>query len=178
VNEFRRASLEQLLALLEAAREELEAGWVQGGWWSVSPGGGQRTMVSGLVAGACRPESVSAVCLVGALVRAGSGQGPGSEVGRAIDAVYDALWESRGQPAARPGPSAPPVSSPQVRLAHVQALTRWNDAKGRTSDEVVAILDRAISRTILSLAAIPAPRGSCSSQRDHEAGRGLSGSYR
>jgi hypothetical protein len=41
-------------------------------------------------------------------------------------------------------------------------LTRWNDAQGRTSEEVLAILDRAISRTMLSLAAIPAPPGSSS----------------
>ena len=37
MEEFQRATLEQLLALLEAARGELEAGWVQGGWWSVPP---------------------------------------------------------------------------------------------------------------------------------------------
>jgi hypothetical protein len=41
-------------------------------------------------------------------------------------------------------------------------LTRWNDAEGRTSEEVLAVLDRAISRTILSLAAIPAPQADSS----------------
>jgi hypothetical protein len=165
--ENRRAGLEQLLALLEAAREELAAGWVQSGWWSVSRGDGERVLATGLAAGASRPESVSAVCLVGALVRADSGQGmdAGSGAGRAVGAVYDALWESRGQP----GPDPLAVPSPQVRLAQVRTLTRWNDAEGRTSDEVLAILDRAISRTILSLAAIPAPPGSPSSQE--EAGR-------
>ena len=39
MEEFQRASLEQLLALLEAARGELEAGWVQDGWWSVPRAG-------------------------------------------------------------------------------------------------------------------------------------------
>ncbi|HEY5986951.1 MAG TPA: hypothetical protein VIV12_11330 [Streptosporangiaceae bacterium] len=175
MNELRRASLEQLLALLEAAHEELAAGWVQGGWWSVSPAGGQRAPLTGPAAGAALPEPVRAVCLVGALVRAGTGQGPGSELGRAINVVYDALWESRGQPAAQPGRNPPVVPSPQVRLAQIQTLTRWNDAKGRTSDEVFAILDLAISRTIQSLVAIPAPPGSCLSQRDQEAGCGLSG---
>jgi len=162
--EFRRAGLEQLLALLEAAREELAAGWVQGGWWSVSRGDGERALATGLAAGASRPESVSAVCLVGALVRADSGRGTdaGSGAGRAVGAVYDALWESRGQP----GPDPLAVPSPQVRLAQVRTLTRWNDAEGRTSDEVLAILDRAISRTILSLAAIPAPPGNPSSQEE------------
>jgi hypothetical protein len=143
-----------LLALLEAAREELTAGWVQDGWWSVPRADGQQALVGGLAAGVSRPEPVSAVCLVGALVRAASGQGPDAGGGLAIAAVYDALWESRGQP---PGPWA--VPSPQARLAQVQVLTRWNDADGRTSEEVLAVLDRAISRTMLSLAEIPAPQG-------------------
>jgi hypothetical protein len=69
--------------------------------------------------------------------------------------VYDALWESRGQP-----PGRWSVPSPQARLAQIQVLTHWNDAPGRTNEEVLAILDRAISRTMLSLAAIPAPPGS------------------
>jgi hypothetical protein len=174
VGEFRRTTLQRLLALLEAARQELAAGWVQGGWWSVSPGGGRRTALSGVAAGAAPPESVRAVCLVGALVRAGSGQGTDSELGRAIGVVHDALWESRGHPAARPGPNPPVVPSPQTRLAQIQTLTRWNDAQGRTSDEVFAILDLAISRTIQSLAASPAPPGSCLSLRDQEADCGLS----
>ena len=93
-----------------------------------------------------------------ALIRAGSGQGGDSEAGRAIDAVYDALWESRGQAAATPRPGLLMVSSPQVRQARTQALTRWNDAQGRTSGEVLAVLDQAIARVIQDLAAIPAPR--------------------
>jgi hypothetical protein len=155
--EFQHERLERLLALLEAAREELTAGWVQDGWWSVPRADGQQALVSGLAAGVSGPEPVSAVCLVGALVRAAAGQGPDAGAGLAITAVYDALWESRGQP---PGRWA--VPSPQARLAQVQGLTRWNDAQGRTSEDVLAILDRAISRTMLSLAAIPAPPGSSS----------------
>lgn len=151
-DELWRSGLEQVLALLEGARTELEAGWAQGGWWSAAADGGQRAAVTGLAAGFFAPESASAVCLVGALVRAASRQGPGAEVGRAIDAVHDALWESRGQPSAEPGPGLPAVSSPQVRLARVRTLTRWNDAAQRTGDEVLAIVDRAIARTILSLA--------------------------
>jgi hypothetical protein len=191
-DEYQRASLEQLLALLEAARDELVAGWVQDGWWSVPSDGGRQALASGLAAGVSRPGPVSAVCLVGALVRAGSRQGPGgqdpdgqrpggqhprgpdeqrSRVSRAVGAVYDALWESRGQPAAHSGPGLPPLPSPQVRLAQVQTLTRWNDAEGRTGDEVLAVLDRAISRTMLSLAAMPAPAGGPAPQWDREPGR-------
>lgn len=166
MEEFQRATLEQLLALLEAARGELEAGWVQDGWWSVPRAGAKPALLSGLAAGVSRPDSVNAVCLVGALVRAASAQGPDAGAGRAIDAVHDALWESRGQPSGPPRPGPWPVPSPQVRLAQVQALSRWNDAEGRTSEEVLAVLDRAISRTMLSLAEIPAPGGISSGPRD------------
>ena len=154
---IRRAGLERLLALLEAAHAELSAGWVQGGWWSTPTRDGRQILLTGLAAGPSAPETVGAVCLVGALIRAGSGQGSDSEAGRAIDAVYDALWESRGQPIATPGPGLLTVSSPPVRQARTQVLTRWNDAHGRTSDEVLAVLDRAIARVIQDLAAIPAP---------------------
>ena len=34
------------------------------------------------------------------------------------------------------------VSSPRVRQTKLQALTRWNDEQGRTSDEVLVIIDR------------------------------------
>jgi hypothetical protein len=162
--EFQRERLERLLALLEAARDELTVGWVQDGWWSVPRADGRQALVSGLAAGISGPEPVSAVCLVGALVRAASAQGPDTEASLAITAVYDALWESRGQP---PGPWA--VLSPQARLAQVQALTRWNDAAGRTGEEVLAVLDRAISRTMLSLAEIPAPQGNSSAWPGPEA---------
>ena len=149
------ACLEQVRALLEAARTELSAGWVQGGWWS--SGGGRHTVRNGLAAGASAGGPVSGACLVGALIRAGSRPGGDSETGRAVNAVYDALWESRGQPATTPGPGLLMVSSPPVRQARTQALTRWNDAPGRTSGEVLAVLDRAIARVIQDLAAIPAP---------------------
>jgi hypothetical protein len=147
-DETQHAGLERLLALLEAARTELSAGWVQDGWWTSPAGGGQQILVTGLAAGPSAPATVGAVCLAGALIRAGAGQGGDSEVGRAIDVVYDALWESRGQPTATPAPGVLTVSSPQIRQAKLQALTRWNDARGRTSDEVLAILDRAIGRVI------------------------------
>lgn len=155
--EVQHAYLERLLALLEAARTQLSAGWVQDGWWTSPADGGQQILVTGLAAGTSAPATAGAVCLVGALIRAGARQGGDSEAGRAIDVLYDALWESRGQSAAMPGPSVLAVSCPQVRQAKIQALTRWNDAQGRTGKEVLAVLDRAIARVIQNLAAIPAP---------------------
>jgi hypothetical protein len=36
-------------------------------------------------------------------------------------------------------------------------LTRWNDRAGRTQEEVLAVVDRAISATIMDLMAAPRP---------------------
>jgi hypothetical protein len=155
--ELEHAVLERVLALLEAARAGLSAGWVQDGWWARPAAGGGQVLVTGLVAGVSGPARADATCLVGALVQAGAAQGGGAETGRAVDAVYDALWESRNQPAGTPGPNRLRVSSPQVRQAEVQALIRWNDAPGRTAGDVLAILDRAIARVIQDLAATPVP---------------------
>ena len=96
-DDAQQVGLERLLALLEASRTELSAGWVQDGWWTSPADGGQQILVTGLAAGPSAPATVGAVCLAGALIRAGAGQGGDSEVGRAIDVVYDAPWESRRQ---------------------------------------------------------------------------------
>jgi hypothetical protein len=164
--ELEHAVLERVLALLEEARADLSAGWVQDGWWGRPAGDGRQLVVTGLAAGPSVPGAAQAACLVGALIRAGAAQGGDSEAGRAIDAAYDALWESRGQPADTSGRSLLRVSSPQVRQAKVQALTRWNDARGRTASDVIAILDRAIARVIQNLAASPAPAIARPARRD------------
>jgi hypothetical protein len=148
------AQLTGQLAVLEGARAELEVGWVQGGWWSVTSANGDQRLATGDAPGS--PAHVDGTCLVGALARAGSS----FDVGRAIDAVYDALWVSRGQAAARPDPGGlPPVPAPEVRLARVRTLTRWNDQAGRTQDQVLALVDWAISATIMDLMSVPRPTG-------------------
>jgi hypothetical protein len=139
------------LAVLEGARAELEVGWVQGGWWSVTSADGDRLLVTGAAGGS--PAHVDGACLVGALARGGP------YVGRAVDAVYDALWASRGQ-APQSGPAGlPPVPSPEVRQARVRTLTQWNDQAERTQEEVLAVVDRAISATIMDLMAAPRAPG-------------------
>jgi hypothetical protein len=145
------AQLNGQLAVLEGARAELEAGWVQGGWWSVTSADGDRRLVTGAAGGS--PAHVDGACLVGALARGGP------YVGRAVDVVYDALWASRGQ-APQSGPAGlPPVPSPEVRQARVRTLTQWNDQAERTREEVLAVVDRAISATIMDLMAAPRAPG-------------------
>jgi hypothetical protein len=152
------AQLNRQLAVLEGARAELEAGWVQGGWWAVSSGDGSPRLVTGYAAAGGNPDKVDGVCLVGALVHAGSRlPDAASEVGRAVDAVYDALWDSRGQPGASLPGGLPPVPPPAVRRARVRTLTQWNDRAERTRAEVLAVVDRAISATIMDLMSAPRP---------------------
>jgi hypothetical protein len=145
------AQLNGQLAVLEGARAELEAGWVQGGWWSVTSADGDHRLATGDAGGS--PAHVDGACLVGALARAGSS----SDVGRAVDAVYDALWAFRGQPGAPPDGGLPPVPAPEIRLARVRTLTRWNDQAERTQAEVLNLVDRAISATIMDLMSAPRP---------------------
>jgi hypothetical protein len=144
------AQLNGRLAVLEAVRAELEAGWVQGAWWSVTSADGDRQPTTGDAGG--RPAHVDGACLVGALARGGP------YAGRAVDAVYDALWASRGQAAAQAAPGGmPPLPAPEVRLARVRLLTGWNDQAERTQEEVLAVVDRAISATIMDLMSAPRP---------------------
>jgi hypothetical protein len=143
------AQLNGQLAVLEGARAELEAGWVQGGWWSVTSADGSQRLVTGDSGGS--PAHVDGSCLVGALARGGP------QVGRAVDAVYDALWASRGQPGTPRVGGLPPVPSPEVRTARVRTLTQWNDQAGRTQEEVLALVDSAISATIMDLMSAPRP---------------------
>jgi hypothetical protein len=152
------AQLNRQLAVLEGARAELEAGWVQGGWWVVSSSDGSPRLVTGYAAAGRNPDKVDGACLVGALMLAGSRlPDAASEVGRAVDAVYDALCDSCGQPGAPLPGGLPPVPPPVVRQARVRTLTQWNDRAERTRAEVLAVVDRAISATIMDLMSAPRP---------------------
>jgi hypothetical protein len=55
------------------------------------------------------------------------------------------------------------VPSPEVRLARVRTLTQWNDQAERTREEVLALVDRAISATIMDLMSAPRPPQSAQS---------------
>lgn len=150
--------LNRQLAVLEGARAELEAGWVQGGWWTVSLSDGTPRLVTGHAAAGGHPDRVDGVCLVGALVRAGSRlPDAASHIGRAVDAVHEALWVSWGHPGAPPPCGLPAMPAPDVRRTQVRTLTQWNDQAGRTPAEVLAVVDRAISATIMDLMSAPRP---------------------
>lgn len=137
---------ERTLAILETARTVLERGWLQDGWYRTTP----RPLRNRLFGPTPGPDGIEAACLVAAVAVAGHSGGAFTHVDRdsgpAVDRVWEALQESRhGEFATPPGAVAP-----IVRRARMRDLVRWNDAPGRTHGEVLGLVDRAISRTILA----------------------------
>jgi hypothetical protein len=132
--------LGEVCEILDGARAILvDDGWVQNRWYGDQPA----------------PATGPRACLVGAVVRAARGHDE-TGAGPAIDVLWDALQESRGL--AGPG-VAGRAAPPQVRIARVRDLTRWNDRAGRTRDDVVGLLDLATSRTIMTAMRTPEPVG-------------------
>src|ERR1700746_237386 len=53
--------LNRQLSVLEGARTELEAGWVQGGWWATGSGDGSARLATGYAAAGGHPDHVDGV---------------------------------------------------------------------------------------------------------------------
>jgi hypothetical protein len=87
------------------------------------------------------PGVVVSACLVGAVVEAGRRYADDPvAAGPALDALWLALYDDRSVDAVGR------VPSPIVRDLRARDLARWNDAPGRTVDEVIALVDRATRR--------------------------------
>jgi len=126
----------EVLAVLEAARDHVEAGWVQNRWTvSAAPG---RTSA----AGDGSDGSVRA-CVVAAVALAVRARNPRADLaldtGPALAYVWDEVFG--GHVAGRSAPH-------DVRVARMRELARWNDERGRTRDDVVTALDRAAARVV------------------------------
>lgn len=137
---------EHTLAVLETARAVLERGWLQDGWYRTAP----RPLRQRLFGPTPRPDEIEAACLVAAIAVAGHSGGAFTQVDRdsgpALDRAWEALQETRhGQYDPPPGAVAP-----VVRRARMHEMVCWNDQAGRTSADVLGVVDRAISRTILA----------------------------
>jgi hypothetical protein len=145
---------EHAIQVLESARALLERGWVQGAWFRVVRPSGREQRIGPMELHRLAGAEVTGACLVGALVRgtwATSGTAK-ADAGPAVDEVWDALLEQTDSRL----PQAVGRAAPrQVRLRRVQELTRWNDAPGRTVDEVLALVDVAISRAIFRSLGVP-----------------------
>ena len=137
---------------LERARELLEhGGWTAGGWFTVRADGGARA-VSTVEALALRRapsgDQVVGSCLVGALLRLVDDPDTATsvrDVWSSVDELHEALREQRGQWALPVGRVLPPSE----RHGRLRELTRYNDAPGRTRQQVLDLVDRAVARTIV-----------------------------
>jgi hypothetical protein len=128
------AQLHTIRGLLEQATEIVLRGWVQGAWFAVDVDGSTRAVTATEVR-LTADHSVTGACLVGAVVHAGGGPAAvrSQPVQRALDLVWHTLREDTQQPVHW-------CSGPPVRMMHVLDLTHWNDAPGRTRDDVVELL--------------------------------------
>ena len=142
--------LAEARALLERAREVVAGGWVQDAFYVVRDRGGRFRPVSPLGLLMLSRGDVAGACLVGAVAHASAGSERRDRRGPAALAV-DTLWDTLAEQSGRWGmPPAGQAPHPAARAARVRDLAQWNDEPQRTRQEVLELIDRAVSRTILS----------------------------
>ena len=145
--------LDRVRAALEQARSDLvEQGWTQGAWFSVGRDGPAGTTRLATVAESfdlVRPTSaVSGACLVGTLLRRAEDPDRATthaDVWGAVDELYEALHERMGHHSLPPGR----VDAASRRHAKLGVLTAWNDDPRTRREDVLDLLDRAVSRTLV-----------------------------
>ena len=155
----REAWLRQLARtrqVLERTRQVVAAGgWTGGGAWftvRTADGGVRPATLAESLALRAPDAPVVGACLVAIMVRLADDpdQVPTvDDVWHATDELHEALHELAGHPSARPGRAYPSAR----RREHLRTLTAWNDEPGRTSTEVLDLVDRAIARTIIGAVA-------------------------
>jgi len=144
--------LDRIRDTLEQARTVIaQQGWTSGGWFTVQHPSGQPRVVAATEAFALRDprRAVLGSCLIGTLVRLADDPDSAPSVQDAwgcVDELYEAMHERLGHDSFPPGRSYPH----EQRRARMQALTAWNDAPGRTREQVLDLLDRAIARTMVA----------------------------
>jgi hypothetical protein len=143
--------LNDVRAVLEQARETVASGWVQDRWYVVPRCAGDGSAAK-LTAADGAPKDVAGACIAGAIalaVRQRNGRADlAVDAGPAIDYVWDAVQGASG------GLGTPPVAGRawprEVRISRIRDIARWNDEDRRTKAEVLAVLDDAVSRVIMS----------------------------
>src|SRR4051794_28998593 len=130
----RLAELHAIRALLEHAEEVIHAGWIQGAWFSVASGSGERVVPAYDVRSATDRPVVGA-CLVGAVVHAAGG--PAAVRSQLVQRTLDLTWHTLREDPSRPVHWCP---GPRTRMMQVLELTHWNDAPERTREDVAHLL--------------------------------------
>jgi hypothetical protein len=142
--------MDRIRAALEQARTDLvEQGWTQRAWFSVDGGGTTRLATVAESFDLVRPTStVSGACLIGALLRRAEDPDRATthaDVWGAVDELYEALHERMGHTSLPPGR----VDSHARRHAKLGVLTAWNDDRTTRREDVLDLIDRAVSRTLV-----------------------------
>jgi hypothetical protein len=151
--ELRRVRrLEDARAMLERAHRLVSDCWVQDAFYVVRDGRGEVRPVSPFGLLLTSRREVTGACLVGAVAHASSTVDRRERRGPAATAV-DMLWSELADrhPDAVTGPAVLPAwddPHPGARAARVRDLARWNDDPRRHRDDVLELLDGAVSRTI------------------------------
>ena len=146
----RLRQLEGAQAVLERARTLIAQGWVQDAFYIVRGRNGESRPVSPFGLLLLTRTDVLGACLVGAVAHASGSVDRRERRGQAALAV-DTLWHTLAEdPSYERLPTAPyDAVHPAARAARVRELARWNDEPVRTRDEVLGLVDRAVSRSIL-----------------------------
>lgn len=129
------AELHAIDALLEQAAAVVNAGWVQGAWFTVIAAGGGERDVTAYDLPLVMDRPVVSACLIGGVVQAAGG--PATVRSQLVQRTLDLLWHTLRQDPERPVRWCP---GPQLRAMGLLQLTHWNDAPGRTQGEVVNLL--------------------------------------
>lgn len=153
---------EQWLWHLDRVRDTLELaravivrdGWTRGGWFSVRQASGEVRIATSTQARSLLRlgAPVSSACVVGTLLRLADDPDSAPslrDVWGCVDELYEAMHEQLGHRSFPPGR----VYSLPERRARLRGLTEWNDAPGRSREQVLDLFDRAISRTIVATCA-------------------------
>jgi hypothetical protein len=135
------AELHAIRALLGQAADVVRAGWVQGAWFTVATADGKRA-VTAYDLPVVESSPVAGACLVGAIVQAGGG--PAAVRSQLVQRTLDLTRHTLREDSDRPVQWCP---GPRMRMLGVLELTRWNDAPGRTRDQVVDLI-QAAQRTV------------------------------
>ena len=134
------AELHAIRDLLDRAAEVIGQGWVQGAWFTVATAEGTRAVTAyDLPVLGHRP--VTGACLVGSVVEAAGG--PATVRSQLVQRTLDLVWHTLREDPERSVRWCP---GPRMRMLGLLELTSWNDAPGRTQDQVVDLL-RAGQRT-------------------------------
>ena len=134
----RLAELDQIACILNDAADLVHLGWLQDSWFAYRDDAGRIRPVNAYNAKQMVGHPVVGACLVGAIIHAGGGlpQLRTQVVQRAMDLTWHTLFKTPQRLARR-------IPAPDMRVHHVQDLTRWNDYPHRTADQAEELLRRS-----------------------------------